>query len=117
MRLVSVQTGEVLTSVTIEKNLLSTHDGATVMRFFNQNTRTFEFDTSQTMNEPGNYALRSAIEQGIVELVKHGEKLGLWKYKEASNELVQKETPSEGTAKGGNPQKQPDQPKAVEGNK
>lgn len=106
MRLVSVQTGEVLTSVTIEKNLLSTHDGATVMRFFNQNTRTFEFDTSQTFNEPGNYALRSAIEQGIVELVKRGEKLGLWKYKEATNELVQTETPSKGTGEAGDSQKQ-----------
>ena len=82
LRLVSVQTGEVLTSVTIEKNLLSTQDGATAMRFFNQNTRTFEFDSSQTFNEPGNYALRSAIEQGIVELVKKGEKVGLWKFKQ-----------------------------------
>jgi curli production assembly/transport component CsgG len=106
MRLVSVQTGEVLTSVTIEKNLLSTHDGATVMKFFNQNTRTFEFDTSQTFNEPGNYALRSAIEQGIVELVKRGEKLELWKYKEATNELVQKDTPSKSTTETGGVQKQ-----------
>ncbi len=117
MRLVSVQTGEVLTSVTIEKNLLSTRDGATVMKFFNQNTRTFEFDTSQTFNEPGNYALRSAIEQGVVEIVKRGEKLGLWKFKEASNELVQKNSPSEGTATSGSPQKQPSQPTVVEGNK
>ena len=108
MRLVSVQSGEILASITIEKNLLSTHDGATVMRFFNQNTRTFEFDSSQTFNEPGNYALRSAIEQGIVELVKKGENLGLWKYKEASNELVQKETPSKGTVESGDPQKQSD---------
>lgn len=82
LRLVSVQTGEVLTTVTIEKNLLSTADGATVMRFYNQGTRSFEFDSSQSFNEPGNYALRSAIEQGIVELVKRGEQLGLWKYKE-----------------------------------
>ena len=87
LRLVSVQTGEVLTSVTIEKNLLSTQDGATVMRFFNQNTRTFEFDSSQTFNEPGNYALRSAIEQGIVELVKQGERLGLWKFKQAESKV------------------------------
>jgi hypothetical protein len=103
--------------VTIEKNLISTRDGATVMRFFNQNTRTFEFDTSQTFNEPGNYALRSAIEQGVVELVKRGEKLGLWKYKEASNELVQKNSPSEGTVTSGGPQKQPSQSTVVEGNK
>jgi curli production assembly/transport component CsgG len=99
MRLVSVQTGEILTSVTIEKNLLSTKDGATAVRFYNQGTRSFEFDSSQTFNEPGNYALRSAIEQGIIELVKSGKNLGLWKYKEASNELVQKETPREGAAK------------------
>ncbi len=106
MRLVSVQTGEVLTSVTIEKNLLSTRDGATAMRFFNQNTRTFEFDTSQTFNEPGNYALRSAIEQGVVEIVKRGEKLGLWKFKEAPNELVQKETPNKGIAQTNDSSKQ-----------
>jgi curli production assembly/transport component CsgG len=86
MRLVSVQTGEILTSVTIEKNLLSTKDGATAVRFYNQGTRSFEFDSSQTFNEPGNYALRSAIEQGIIELVKSGKNLGLWKYKEAPKE-------------------------------
>ena len=88
LRLVSVQTGEVLTSVTIEKNLLSTMDGATAMKFFNQNTQTFEFDSSQSFNEPGNYALRSAIEQGIVELVKKGERQGLWKFKQTDSAPV-----------------------------
>lgn len=106
LRLVSVQTGEVLTSVTIEKNLLSTQEGTTVMRFFNQGTRSFEFDASQTFNEPGNYALRSAIEQGIVELIKKGEKLNLWKFKEAPNELVQTETSIKRTAETGSSQKQ-----------
>ena len=95
LRLVSVQTGEVLTSVTIEKNLLSTADGATALRFYNQATQAFEFDASQTFNEPGNYALRSAIEQGVIELIKQGNQQGLWKYKGATNELVQKETPLE----------------------
>jgi len=86
MRLISVQTGEVLSSVTIQKNLLSTQDGATMVKFYNQGTRTFEFDSSQSFNEPGNYALRSAIEQGIVELVLKGERLNLWKFKEITNE-------------------------------
>jgi curli production assembly/transport component CsgG len=117
LRLISVQTGEVLTSVTIEKNLLSTQDGATVMKFFNQNTRSFELDTSQSFNEPGNYALRSAIEQGIVELVKSGEKQGLWKFKEKSNELVQTKTPGEDGAKTGGTPSQSNQPKAEKGNK
>lgn len=96
LRLVSVQTGEVLTSVTIEKNLLSTADGTTVLRFYNQATKAFEFDSSQTFNEPGNYALRSAIEQGVVELVKQGKQLGLWNYKGATDELVQKKTQTPG---------------------
>ena len=81
LRLVSVQTGEVLTTVTVQKNLLSTQDGMTALKFFNQNTNSFELDSSQSFNEPGNYALRSAIEQGIVELIKKGEQQGLWKYK------------------------------------
>jgi curli production assembly/transport component CsgG len=85
LRLVSVQTGEVLTTVTIEKNLLSTSDGLTGMRFFNNYTESFEIDSSQTFNEPGNYALRSSIEQGVVELIKKGERQGLWKYKGPEN--------------------------------
>ena len=79
LRLISVQTGEVLTTVTIEKNLLSTADSMTVMKFFNQATRAFEFDSSQTYNEPTTYALRSAIEQAVVELINNGERIGLWK--------------------------------------
>lgn len=81
LRLVSVQTGEILTTVTVEKNLLSTSDGATAFRFFNQNTRAFEYDSGRTFNEPVNYALRSAIETGVVELIKSGVKQGLWTYK------------------------------------
>lgn len=97
LRLVSVQTGEVLASVVIEKNLLSTAEGITTIKFFNQSTRAFEFDSSQTFNEPGNYALRSAIEAGIKELILKGERQGLWKFKEKPNELVQKKTESKGT--------------------
>ena len=93
LRLVSVQTGEVLTTVTVEKNLLSTADGATALKFFNQATQAFEFDSSQTFNEPGNYALRSAIETAVIELINKGERNGLWKFKEKSNELVQTQAP------------------------
>jgi curli production assembly/transport component CsgG len=99
LRLVSVQSGEILTAVTVEKNLLSTSDGVTALKFFNQATKAFEFDASQTFNEPGNYALRSAIETAITELIRKGESQNLWKFKEKSNELVQKETPRESAAK------------------
>jgi hypothetical protein len=73
--------------------LLSTADGATALKFFNQATQAFEFDSSQTFNEPGNYALRSAIETAVIELINKGERSGLWKFKEKSNELVQTQTP------------------------
>jgi len=117
LRLVSVQTGEVLTTVTVEKNLLSTADGATALKFFNQATRAFEFDSSQTFNEPGNYALRSAIETAVIELIKKGERTGLWQFKEKPNELVQKETPREGAPKVAPAPLQPDSGKRDEGSK
>lgn len=94
LRLVSVQSGEVLTTVTVEKNLLSTTEGVTALRFFNQATKAFEYDSAQSFNEPGNYALRSAIETGVREMIMRGERKGLWKFKEKSNELVQENPPA-----------------------
>jgi curli production assembly/transport component CsgG len=82
MRLVSVQTGEVLASVTVEKNILSTSDGVSTMRFFNMGTGEYEVEVQQTYNEPISYATRSAIETGIMELIEEGVKTKLWKYKE-----------------------------------
>ena len=82
LRLISVQTGEVLTSVTVQKNLLSTSEGITAFKFFNMATNAFELDSQQTSNEAGNYAIRSAIETGIVELIKRGESKGLWRFKQ-----------------------------------
>lgn len=120
LRLVSVQTGEVLTTVTVEKNLLSTADGATALKFFNQATQAFEFDSSQTFNEPGNYALRSAIETAVIELINKGERNGLWKFKEKSNELVQTQTSKAPAAIKESPStasQQPDGGKSNEGNK
>jgi curli production assembly/transport component CsgG len=82
MRLVSVQTGEVLTSVTVEKNILSTSEGVTAFKFFDMATKAFELDAQQTSNEAGSYAIRSAIETAVVELIKDGEKKNLWRFKQ-----------------------------------
>jgi curli production assembly/transport component CsgG len=117
LRLVSVQTGEVLTTVTVEKNLLSTADGATALKFFNQATQAFEFDSSQTFNEPGNYALRSAIETAVIELINKGERNGLWKFKEKPNELVQTQTKAQDTTKATPAPQQSDSGKTVGANK
>ena len=81
MRLVSTQTGEVLDSVTVTKTILSTSEGITVFKLFDLGTQAFELDGQQTTNEPGSYAIRAAIELGVAELIKSGEKKGLWHYK------------------------------------
>jgi len=81
LRLVSTQTGEVLDSITVTKTVLSSSEGITVFTFFDLGTKAFEVDGQQTSNEPGSYAIRSAIELGVAELIKSGEKKGLWRYK------------------------------------
>lgn len=82
MRLISVQTGEVLTSVTVEKTVLSTSEGVTAFKFFDMDTKAFEYDGQQTSNEAGSYAIRSAIETAVVELIKDGERKSLWRFKQ-----------------------------------
>ena len=44
-------------------------------------TKAFEVETGVATNEPVNYAVRSAIEYCVLELLKLGDKEGLWKIK------------------------------------
>ena len=81
MRIVSVSTGEVLSSVTVQKNIASHATGVDVFKFLDMGTKALEIETGMAINEPVNYAVRSAVEQSIVELVEQGERRGLWQYK------------------------------------
>jgi curli biogenesis system outer membrane secretion channel CsgG len=40
-----------------------------------------ESELGLTANEPNTIAVRSAIEQAVIEIVDQGDKSGLWKYK------------------------------------
>ena len=82
MRIVSVSTGEVLTTVAVEKTILSVAQGADVFKFLDMGTRAVEIESGKTMNEPVNYAVRAAIEQAVVEIILDGEAKGLWKFKQ-----------------------------------
>lgn len=82
MRAISVQTGEVLSSVSTTKTIISTGSSFTVFRFFDMGTRSLETELGNTVNEPVNYAVRAAIEQAVVELVKDGNRKGLWAFKQ-----------------------------------
>ena len=80
MRVVSVQSGEVLLTVNTTKTILSTGSSFTFFKFFDMGTQAAEAEAGHTINEPVNYAVRVAIEQAVVELVKEGERKGYWHY-------------------------------------
>ena len=82
MRMTSTQTGEVLLSVSVTKTIISSGSSMTVFKFFDMGTESFEAEAGHTINEPVNYAVRVAIEQSVVELIKEGEKRNLWKFKD-----------------------------------
>ena len=87
IRAVSVQTGKVLVSVTVQKTILSTADSVTALKFFDAGTKAFEGETGMTINEPGTYAVKSAVEAAVVELIKEGQRKGTWDFKKDAAEV------------------------------
>ena len=81
MRLVSVSTGKVLMSIATEKTIASYRSGADIFKFFDLGTKLVEAETGYSVNEPVNYAVRAAIEQGVIEMVFEGKKRNMWKFK------------------------------------
>ena len=82
MRLVSVSTGKVLMSIATEKTIASYRSGADIFKFLDLGTKLVESEAGYSVNEPVNYAVRAAIEAGVVELVYEGERKDLWNFKE-----------------------------------
>ena len=82
LRAVSVNTGKVLAVVTVQKTILSTADSATALKFFDAGTQAFEAEAGLTINEPGTYAVKAAIEMAVVELIKEGQRKSLWDYRQ-----------------------------------
>jgi len=80
MRAVSVQTGEVLMEVSTTKNILSTSTSATMFEFFDVGTQQMEAEAGVTENEPITYAVRTAVESAVVELIKEGVRKKYWNY-------------------------------------
>ncbi len=82
LRLISVQTGEVLLAVSSQKTILSTRVSANVFKFLDMGTNLLETEAGITDNESITYAVRKAIEQAVIEIIKEGEKKQLWKFKQ-----------------------------------
>lgn len=81
LRLISVNTGEILLSTGASKTVLSTGAGANVFKFVDMGTKSLEFEAGTSINEPTTYAVRIAIEAAVADMVKEGVKKKLWSYK------------------------------------
>ena len=79
MRAVSVLTGEVLLNVQTRKTILSYGSGGDVFRFVESGTQLVEIEDGIGNNESVTYAVRTAIEAGVLELVYQGHDRGYWK--------------------------------------
>jgi curli production assembly/transport component CsgG len=87
LRAVSVNTGKVLVAVTVTKIVYSTADSVAVLKFLNNGTEAFEAEAGLTINEPGTLAIKATIEAAVVELIKEGERRGVWDYKKTTISL------------------------------
>lgn len=81
MRTVSVQTGEVLASVAVTKTIVSTSTDFNVFKFIEAGTEAVEIEIGHSQNEPVSYAVRTAVEAAVVEMIKEGAEKGFWAFK------------------------------------
>lgn len=80
LRLISVNTGEILLTVNVSKTVYSTSHGVGMLRFFDAGTKSVEIESGAAVNEPTTYAVRVAIEHAVYEMILQGEKRGLWQF-------------------------------------
>lgn len=101
LRTVSVSTGEILTTVTITKTVLSYMDKLTVLRFVDDGTQfgaganALEGEVGGSINESINKAIDVAVQAAVVQTINEGARKGHWSFKEEKNELVQTQAPTQ----------------------
>ena len=82
LRTVSVSSGEVLTTVTITKTVLSYMDKANMLKFYSGGEQSVEAELGASINESINKATNLAIQAAVVETIKEGARKGHWTFKE-----------------------------------
>jgi curli production assembly/transport component CsgG len=90
LRAVSVQTGEVLETVYVSKEVRSRANGVNGLSIINLDVFAAEFGSAE--NEPVSLAVRMAIASAVIEMVKLGVGRGWWKVettKAADAEIVE----------------------------
>jgi len=82
LRTVSVSTGEVLTSITVTKTVLSYMDKVGVLRFVSAGEQAIEAEIGASINESINKATNLAIQAAVIETINEGAKKGHWAFKD-----------------------------------
>ena len=88
LRLISVNSGEILISNAVSKTIYSTQHNVGVLRFVDAGTKALELENGQALNEPTTYAVRVAIEQAVYDMIIEGEKKGIWRFKKPVAQVV-----------------------------
>lgn len=78
VRAVSVLTGEILLNVQTKKTILSYGAGGDVFRFVEADTQLVEYEDGVGNNESVTYAVRTAIEAAVLEMIYQGHDRGFW---------------------------------------
>jgi len=88
LRTVSVATGEILTTVTVTKTVLSYMDKLTVLRFVDDGTgalgagaNALEGELGGSINESINRAIDVAVQAAVVNTINEGARKGHWSFK------------------------------------
>lgn len=87
LRAISVSSGRVLTTITVSKTIYSTADSIAILKAFRGGTAFFEAETGLTINEPTTLAVKATVEAAVVELIKEGERKGIWSFKPTPENL------------------------------
>ena len=81
LRLVSVNSGEVLLTNAVSKTIYSTAQNVNLLKFVDAGTQSVEMENGLALNEPTTYAVRIAIEEAVHNMIMEGQRRGLWSFK------------------------------------
>jgi len=106
LRAISVNTGKILAAVTVTKIIYSTADSIAILKsidpgqgilkqVFDGTTGStsatagiFEFESGLTINEASTLAVKTTVEAAVVEMIKEGERKGVWDYRRYPQPVV-----------------------------
>ena len=89
LRTVSVNTGEVLTTVTVTKTVLSYMDKLGVLKFVSGGEKAIELEGGFSINESINKATDLAVKAAVIGTIRDGVRKGYWTYKKPAEPEVQ----------------------------